>query len=408
MDDLAIKALNYHKFPTPGKLDISSSKSVETQDDLSLAYTPGVAVPCLEIEKDSALSYEYTGRGNTVAVISDGTAVLGLGNIGALAGLPVMEGKCVLLKKFANINGIPIVIKNYKDVDDFVHIVASLEDSFGAINLEDIKGPECFEVEEKLKKICTIPVFHDDQHGTAIISLAAIMTSAEIVGKKLEEIRIVINGAGAAAIASATHYVAGGITKENIMMIDSKGVIYKEREEGMNPYKEKFANNTEARSLSDALVGADVFVGMSVADILTPDMIKTMAKDPIVFALANPNPEIRYELAKESGVRIIGTGRSDHPNQINNVLGFPGIFRGTLDARANQITRKMKLAATHALAELAKSEIPSDIKAKLKEIYPKDAEMGIFDKGLNEELIIPKPFDPRVVPAVAEAVKNAI
>lgn len=406
MNDLVQKALDYHQFPTPGKLDVQSSKPMDTQGDLSLAYSPGVAYPCLEIQKDFNKIYDYTSKGNTVAVISDGTAVLGLGNIGAGAGLPVMEGKAVLMKKFAGLNGIPIVIKNHKDIDDFVHIVASLEDSFGAINLEDIKGPECFEIEEKLDKITSIPIFHDDQHGTAIISLAGIITSCELTGRKLSDVKIVINGAGAAAIASAHHYVAGGIKQENITLVDSKGVIFKGREDGMNKYKEELAVETSARTLSDALVGADIFVGMSVADILTQEMIKSMAKDPIIFALANPNPEIKPDLAKEAGARIIATGRSDYPNQVNNVLGFPGIFRGALDARAKYITREMKLAATYALVELAKSEIPAEIKLELSRIYPKDAERGVFDRGLSEDLIIPKPFDPRVVPTVAEAVKS--
>lgn len=407
-EELKRKALAYHRLPQPGKLDVTSSKPFNTQEKLTLAYSPGVAYPCLEIQEHPEAVYEYTSKGNTVAVITDGTAVLGLGNIGARASIPVMEGKAILLKRFAGINGIPIAITGHRNSEDFVHIVSTLQENYGAINLEDIKAPECFAIEEQLQSL-PIPVFHDDQHGTAIISLAGLTNAAEVVGKKREELRIVFNGAGAAGLASAELYVAAGIPREHITFVDSEGVIYSDRAQGMNPYKKRFAQNTDARTLADALKNADVFVGVSVPNVLTEAMIQSMNRDPIIFALANPVPEIMPELAIRYGARIAATGRSDMPNQINNVLGFPGIFRGALDSRATRITTGMKLAASHALVELTHQPIPHKVQTYLASVYPTDAAAGMFApiKPLNERYIIPKPFDPRVVPAVATAVADA-
>lgn len=409
MKDLKQRALNYHEKPPPGKLSVNSSKNCDTQEELSLAYTPGVAFPSLEIQKDPEKSYDYTIRGNTVGVITDGTAVLGLGNIGPLASIPVMEGKCVLLKKFAGINGIPLVINVNGSCINFINIVSSLEDNFGAINLEDIKAPECFEIEEELSKRLSIPVFHDDQHGTAVISLAGIKSSIDVVGKKIEEVIIVINGAGAAGIACARLYTAGGVRKGNIILVDTNGVIYKGRIKGMNKYKEEYAARTSKRTLEDAMAGADIFVGVSAPNILTGKMIKSMGKKPIIFALANPNPEIMPDQANRFGAAIVATGRSDFNNQINNVLGFPGIFRGTLDSRAKKINLEMKLAAVAALYDLSKERIPDDIRRVLSKAYPKDAKAGLFKKNvpLCEQFIIPKPFDPRVVSKVAKYVMKA-
>jgi malate dehydrogenase (oxaloacetate-decarboxylating)(NADP+) len=390
-------ALEYHRKGRPGKLEIVPTKPMITQRDLSLAYSPGVAYPVLEIEKDPDLAYEYTIKGNLVAVISNGTAILGLGDRGALASKPVMEGKAVLFKKFADVDAIDIEV-NTRDPDEFIRVVQAIAPTFGGINLEDIKAPECFYIEETLRATLDIPVFHDDQHGTAVISAAALLNALELVGKRIDEIKVVINGAGASGIACADLWVKLGVRKENLIMLDTKGVIYKGRKEGMNPYKERFAADTEARTLAEAIRGADVFLGLSVADVLTPEMVKSMAERPIIFALANPDPEIRYELAKEvSPDAIVATGRSDYPNQVNNVLGFPFIFRGALDVRARAINDEMKLAAARALAALAREDVPDSV---LKAY-------GLETLRFGPDYIIPKPLDPRVMlweaPAVAQA-----
>jgi malate dehydrogenase (oxaloacetate-decarboxylating)(NADP+) len=390
-------ALEYHRLKgKPGKVAIVPTKPMDTQRDLSLAYSPGVAEPVLEIEKNPADAYEYTSKGNLVAVISNGTAILGLGDRGALASKPVMEGKGVLFKKFADIDVFDIELNSH-DPDEIIKVVAAISPTFGGINLEDIKAPECFYIEEELKKMLDIPVFHDDQHGTAIISSAGLANALEIVGKKHEEIRIVISGAGASAISCAELAIRWGVKRENIMLCDSKGVVYKGRKEGMNKYKERFLVDTDARTLSDALRGADVFYGLSVANVMTPDMVKSMAPDPIIFAMANPDPEIRPELAKEARKDvIIATGRSDYANQVNNVLGFPFIFRGALDVRAKQINEDMKFAASKALSALAKEDVPDSV------IRAYGGEPIKFGR----EYIIPTPLDPRVLlweaPAVAE------
>ena len=391
-------ALEYHRLKgMPGKIAIVPTKPMDTQRDLSLAYTPGVAVPVLEIEKDPEMAYEYTSKGNLVAVISNGTAILGLGDRGALAGKPVMEGKGVLFKKFADVDVFDIEVNSH-DPDEIIKVVAAISPTFGGINLEDIKAPECFYIEETLKGMLDIPVFHDDQHGTAIISSAGLANALEIAGKKHSEVRIVISGAGASAISCAELAVRWGVKRENIMLCDSRGVVYKGRKEGMNKYKERFLVDTDARTLSDALRGADVFYGLSVANVMTPEMVKSMAKDPIVFAMANPDPEINPDLAKEARKDvIIATGRSDYMNQINNVLGFPFIFRGALDVRAKAINEEMKFAASKALAALAKEDVPDSV------IRAYGGESIKFGR----EYIIPKPLDPRVLlweaPAVAEA-----
>ncbi|MDP3831912.1 MAG: malic enzyme-like NAD(P)-binding protein, partial [Ignavibacteriaceae bacterium] len=356
------EALEYHSQGRKGKIEVIPSKPCLTQRDLSLAYTPGVADPCLEIEKDPSLAYEYTAKGNLVAVISNGTAVLGLGNIGALAGKPVMEGKGVLFKRFADIDVFDIEL-NTEDSQEIIRTCQILEPTFGGINLEDIKAPECFYIEEELKRTMNIPVFHDDQHGTAIISGAALINACHVANKKLNEILIVFSGAGASAIACANLYLLLGVKRENIMMCDSSGVMYKGRPKNMNEFKEKYAVDTDKRTITDALKGANVFVGLSSGGKVSQDMIRSMAPNPIVFALANPNPEISYDDAKAAREDIIiATGRSDYPNQVNNVLGFPFIFRGALDVRASQINDEMKLAASHALAELAKEEVPDAVK----------------------------------------------
>ena len=392
------EALAYHQLGgRPGKLAIIPTKPLRTQRDLSLAYSPGVAYPVLEIEKDPDLAYEYTSKGNLVAVISNGTAILGLGNRGALASKPVMEGKAVLFKRFADVDVFDIEV-NTQDPDEFIRVVAAIAPTFGGINLEDIKAPECFYIEEKLIEMLDIPVFHDDQHGTAIIVAAALLNGLELVGKRLDEIRVVISGAGASAIATAKLLVKLGVRKENIIMTDSRGVIYKGRKERMNPYKEMFAAETDARTLAEAMVGADVFIGLSIANIVSPEMVKSMAEQPLIFALANPDPEIPYEVAKEARPdAIIATGRSDYPNQVNNVLGFPFIFRGALDVRARAINDEMKLAAARALADLAKQDVPDSVLRAY----------GLERLHFGPEYIIPKPFDPRVLlweaPAVAKA-----
>lgn len=396
-------ALRYHREPRPGKTEVVPTKPFFSQDDLSLAYTPGVAVPCLEIQKNPEDSFNYTNRSNLIAVISNGTAVLGLGNIGALAGKPVMEGKAVLFKRFADIDVFDLEVDT-TDPDEFIRTVKLLEPSFGGINLEDIKAPDCFYIEERLKKEMAIPVFHDDQHGTAIISAAAMLNAAALTGRSLENMRVVINGAGAAAIACAKLYVQLGVQKANLMMVDSRGVIYSGRKEGMNPYKEAFAADTDARSLPDAARDADLLVGMSVKGAFTKEVLAAMAEKPIIFALANPDPEIDYNEAKDARPdAIIATGRSDFPNQVNNVLGFPYIFRAALDVRAKGITDEMKVAAVKALAVLAREDVPD---AVIRAYGGKPIRFG-------SDYIIPKPMDCRVllkvVPAVAEAaVKSGV
>jgi malate dehydrogenase (oxaloacetate-decarboxylating)(NADP+) len=355
------EALAYHSMGRPGKIEVIPTKPCATARDLSLAYSPGVAEPCLEIEKDPDLAYAYTARGNLVAVISNGTAVLGLGDIGALAGKPVMEGKGVLFKKFADIDVFDIEVEA-KEIEKFCTVVKALEPTFGGINLEDIKAPECFVIEERLKREMNIPVFHDDQHGTAIISGAALINAAELAGKKLDKLKVVVSGAGASAIACTKFYLKLGVKKENVILVDTKGVVYKGRTEGMNEYKAEFISDTKARTLEDALKGADVFLGCSAKGLMTQDMVRSMATDPIVFALANPDPEISYPDAKAARSDVImATGRSDYPNQVNNVLGFPYIFRGALDVRARGITEEMKMAAARALAQLAREDVPESV-----------------------------------------------
>ncbi|MFN0172187.1 MAG: NADP-dependent malic enzyme [Bryobacteraceae bacterium] len=390
-------ALEYHSAWPPGKVSVRPTKPCLTQRDLSLAYTPGVAVPCLEIERDPSLAYRYTSKGNLVAVISNGTAVLGLGNIGALAGKPVMEGKGVLFKRFADIDVFDIELDTL-DPKEIIRACQMLEPTFGGINLEDIKAPDCFVIEEELRRTMKIPVFHDDQHGTAIISGAALINALEVAGKKIEEVTIVFNGAGASAVACAQHVIKLGARRENILMCDSIGVIYQGRQKGMNIYKERFARDTGARTLTDAFRGADVFFGLSAANTVTPEMLKTMAANPIVFAMANPDPEIPYDVALAARPdAIVATGRSDYPNQVNNVLGFPFIFRGALDVRATAINDEMKLAATHALAMLARQDVPDSV----RRVY------GVEDLRFGRDYIIPKPFDPRVLIWEASAVAKA-
>ena len=390
------QALHYHAMGRPGKIEVIPTKPHSTQYDLSLAYSPGVAEPCLEIQKNQTDAYKYTAKSNLVAVISNGTAVLGLGDIGALSGKPVMEGKGLLFKIFADIDVFDIEVDT-KDVDKFIETVKMIAPTFGGINLEDIKAPECFEIERRLKEELDIPVMHDDQHGTAIISAAGLLNALELNRKKIDTVRVVVNGAGAAAISCARLYKALGVKKENMLMCDSKGVIYSGRA-GLNAEKEEFAVETSARTLQEALVGADMFLGLSVADILSEEMIQSMAKDPIVFALANPNPEISYEKAIHSRPDIIfATGRSDYPNQVNNVLCFPYIFRGALDVQARGINEEMKLAATYALAKLTKEPVPENVK------------MAYNDPSLafDRNYIIPKPLDGRLISRIAPAVAKA-
>ncbi|MBX7232288.1 MAG: NADP-dependent malic enzyme [Bdellovibrionales bacterium] len=390
-------ALEYHAKPTPGKVEVISSKECRTERSLILAYSPGVAAPCKEIAKDASKVYDYTTKGNLVAVITNGTAVLGLGNIGPLAGKPVMEGKGILFKQFADINVFDIEL-NCKTTEEFIAAVKALEPTFGGINLEDIAAPDCFIIEETLKKEMNIPVFHDDQHGTAIISAAALINACLITNRKLEDVKVVFNGAGAAALACARIYRSLGVKENNILVCDSSGVIYQGRQKGMNKYKAEFAVPSERRTLTEALQGADIFVGLSVAGVLTAEMIRAMNAKPIIFAMANPDPEIVPDVARE--VRpdcIIATGRSDYPNQVNNVLGFPSIFRGALDVRASQINEAMKLAAVHALADLAREDVPDSVSAAYQN--------KVFHFG--PDYIIPKPFDPRVLQKVAPAVAKA-
>jgi len=396
MDKLDKEALKYHSEGVPGKVEVTSSKDVSTDYALSLAYSPGVAAPCTEIAKDPLKAFDYTTRGNLVGVITNGTAVLGLGNIGPLASKPVMEGKGVLFKKFANINVFDIEVDT-TDTEDFIKTVKNLEPTFGGINLEDIGAPQCFEIEERLKKEMAIPVFHDDQHGTAIITAAGLINACHLTKKKLSKIKVVFNGAGAAALSCAQLIIDLGVKKQNVLICDSKGVISKSRTD-LNKYKEKFAVKTDRKKLADALKDADVFIGVSVGGAVTEKMIKTMAKEPIVFAMANPEPEIRPELVKK--VRpdaIVATGRSDYPNQVNNVLGFPYIFRGALDVRATSITEGMKRAAAYAISELARESVPDEV----SEAYQGKS----FHFG--KDYIIPKPFDQRVLLKVAPAVAEA-
>ncbi|WP_447335293.1 NADP-dependent oxaloacetate-decarboxylating malate dehydrogenase [Klebsiella quasipneumoniae] len=397
-EQLKQSALDFHEFPVPGKIQVSPTKPLATQRDLALAYSPGVAAPCLEIEKDPLAAYKYTARGNLVAVVSNGTAVLGLGNIGALAGKPVMEGKGVLFKKFAGIDVFDIEVDEL-DPDKFINVVAALEPTFGGINLEDIKAPECFYIEQQLRERMNIPVFHDDQHGTAIISTAAILNGLRVVEKNLSDVRMVVSGAGAAAIACMNLLVALGMQKHNIVVCDSKGVIYKDREPNMAETKAAYAVEDDGkRTLDDVIDGADIFLGCSGPKVLTPEMVKKMARAPLILALANPEPEILPPLAKQ--VRddaIICTGRSDYPNQVNNVLCFPFIFRGALDVGATAINEEMKLAAVHAIAELAHAE-QSEVVAST---------YGDQDLSFGPEYIIPKPFDPRLIVKIAPAVAKA-
>ena len=379
----AEESLKLH-YEWKGKIEVVSRAAVDSKEALSLAYTPGVAQPCLEIQKDIDKSYELTRRWNTVAVITDGTAVLGLGDIGPEAGMPVMEGKCVLFKEFGGVDAIPLCVRS-KDVDEIVNTVSMLLGSFGGVNLEDISAPRCFEIEKRLKEVSDIPIFHDDQHGTAIITLAGLTNALKVVGKKKEEVKIVTSGAGAAAIAIVKLLLSAGF--QNVTMCDRTGAIYEGREKGMNPVKEEMAKLTnkdkKVGTLADMLVGADIFIGVSAPGQVTKEMVQTMNKDAIIFACANPTPEIFPDEAKAGGAKVVSTGRSDFPNQINNVLAFPGVFRGTFDVRARDINEEMKMAAAQALANL------------------------ITDEELNEDYIIPKAFDPRVGKAVAEAVAQA-
>lgn len=376
------KALNAHS-EWKGKLEVISRAPVATKEDLTIAYSPGVAEPCLAIQQDVSLSYEYTRRWNMVAVVTDGTAVLGLGDIGPEAGMPVMEGKCVLFKTFGDVDAFPLCIRS-KNVDDIVNTVRLLAGSFGGVNLEDISAPRCFEIEKKLKEVCDIPIFHDDQHGTAIVTVAGMLNALKIVNKDISNVQIVVNGAGASAIAVTKLLMAMGLKK--VVLCDTKGAIYEGRD-NLNPVKEEMAKITnfdrKKGSLKEVIAGADVFIGLSAAGMVTKEMVKTMAKDPIIFAMANPTPEIMPEEALEAGAKVVGTGRSDFPNQINNVLAFPGVFRGTFDVRASDINDEMKIAAAKAIASL------------------------VSEEELNPEYVIPAPFDPRVAKTVAAAVAQA-
>ncbi|PCD87676.1 malic enzyme-like NAD(P)-binding protein [Vibrio mediterranei] len=396
IDEFRQQALDYHANPVPGKIEIALTKSADSAADLALAYSPGVAEPVREIAQNSENVYKYTAKGNMVAVISNGTAILGLGNLGPLASKPVMEGKALLFKRFAGLDSIDIEVK-HRTIDEFVDTVANISDTFGGINLEDIKAPDCFEIERRLIERCDVPVFHDDQHGTAIVTAAGMLNAIELQGKDLKEARIVCLGAGAAAIACMELLIKCGAMREKIYMLDRKGVIHTRRDD-LNEYKELFANNTDMRTLEDVIEGADLFLGVSGPDLLEPEALKLMADKPIVFACSNPDPEIKPELAHE--VRddlIMGTGRSDYPNQVNNVLCFPFIFRGALDVRASEINDEMKLAAVEAIRELAKEEVPQEV---LKAA-------GVESLTFGKEYIIPKPMDPRLLPRVAKAVALA-
>lgn len=390
------KSLEYHSYFPPGKLQVVPTKPAENPYDLTLAYSPGVAYPCLEIQQNPILAYEYTNKGNLVAVITNGTAILGLGDIGAQAGKPVMEGKAILFKKFAGIDVYDIEI-NEKNPDKFIEIVKSLEPTFGGVNLEDIRAPECFYIEKILDESMDIPVFHDDQHGTAIITTAALLNAIDINGKKMENLKVVINGAGAAAIAIADMICLKGVQKENLFMLDTKGILTTDRKD-LNESKLRYAQNTKLTTLKEVIKGADVFIGVSVRDVLTKEMVQSMAESPIVFALANPDPEIDYQLAKSSRPDIIlATGRSDYPNQVNNVLGFPFIFRGALDVQAKRVTMDMKLACAEALANLAKQPVPEVITMAY----------GLENLKFGPDYIIPKPLDPRLIFFVSSAVAKA-
>ncbi|WP_434358040.1 malate dehydrogenase [Parasalinivibrio latis] len=390
------KALDYHAGPVPGKISVELTKPADTAEDLALAYSPGVAEPVREIAQDADNVYKYTGKGNMVAVISNGTAILGLGNLGPMASKPVMEGKALLFKRFAGLDSIDIEVK-HRTIEEFVDTVANISDTFGGINLEDIKAPDCFEIEKQLIERCQVPVFHDDQHGTAIVTAAGILNAVELQGKDIREAVIVCLGAGAAAVACMEMLIKCGAQREKIYMLDRKGVIHTRRDD-INEYKQLFANNTDKRTLEDVIEGADIFVGVSGPDLLPPEALKLMADNPIVFACSNPDPEIKPELAH--AVRddlIMGTGRSDYPNQVNNVLCFPFIFRGALDVRASAINDEMKLAAVEAIRSLAKEPVPAGV---LKAA-------GVEKLEFSREYIIPKPLDPRLLPRVAKAVAQA-
>ena len=396
MTDFRQQALDYHQYPTPGKISVELTTAAETSLDLSLAYSPGVAEPVREIANNPDDVYKYTGKGNTVAVITNGTAILGLGNLGPMASKPVMEGKALLFKRFANINSFDIEVK-HNTVEEFINTVANIADSFGGINLEDIKAPECFVIEKALIERCKIPVFHDDQHGTAIVTAAGMINALEVQGKDISSARIVCLGAGAAAIACMELLIKCGAQREQIYMLDTKGVIHTRRD-NLNEYKKLFANNTDKRTLEDAIDGADVFVGVSGPNLLTAEHVKMMAANPVIFACSNPDPEIKPELAHEARKDlIIATGRSDYPNQVNNVLCFPFIFRGALDVRARTINDEMKIAAVHAIRALAKEEVPQAVL---------DAS-GVSSLVFGKEYIIPKPMDPRLCANVARAVAKA-
>jgi len=398
VSDVFQQSLAYHEVLPHGKFSVEPTKPMATQKDLSLAYSPGVAEPCREIQKDPEKSYQYTNRGNLVAVISNGTAVLGLGNIGALASKPVMEGKAVLFKKFANVNSIDIEVDT-KDPDELIRTVKLLEPSFGGVNLEDIKGPDCFYVEEECKKQMNIPVFHDDQHGTAIICLAGIINVMRMKNMKIQDAKIVMVGAGAAGIACMAMVKKYGADPSKCIMIDTRGVIYKGRKEGMNKYKERHACETELRTLEEAIKGADIFIGVSSADLLTNDMVKSMNEKPVIFAMANPSPEITPDRAfSVRSDAIVATGRSDFPNQINNVMCFPFLFRGALDVRASEINEEMKMAVAVALADLAREPVPEQVRAA----FP---DRKTFEFG--PEYVVPTPFDPRLLRVVATATAKA-
>ena len=396
MSDFRQKALDYHAFPTPGKISVEISKPAETAQDLALAYSPGVAEPVREIAADPDNAYKYTGKGNLVAVITNGTAILGLGNLGPLASKPVMEGKALLFKRFANIDAVDIEV-THRTTEEFIQVVAAIADTFGGINLEDIKAPECFEIEKALIERCNVPVFHDDQHGTAIVTAAGLINALEVQGKRLDEAQIVCMGAGAAAVACMQLLIKCGAQRESIYMLDRNGVIHSRRED-LNEYKALFANNTDKRTLEDVMEGADVFVGVSGPDVLPAAAVAMMADKPVIFACSNPDPEIKPELAHSIRKDLVmGTGRSDYPNQVNNVLCFPFIFRGALDVRASQINDEMKVAAVEAIRGLAKEAVPQEV-----------LEASGYEKlEFGPEYVIPKPMDPRLLPRVARAVALA-
>lgn len=409
--DLNQESLQYHRSFPPGKIRIASSKDLKTQKDLSLAYTPGVGAPCNEIAANPEKVWEYTNKGNTVAIITDGTAVLGLGDIGPEAGLPVMEGKAILFKKFADIDAYPLCM-NFSDpatkTADFITAVSALEPGLGGVNLEDVAAPLCFELQQKLDAKMNIPVFHDDQDGTAVIIAAGLLNALQVTGRNLTDIKLIINGAGAAGISCARLFVNFGIQKSQIFLCDSRGLISTDRTD-LNEYKKEFAQTGDTMPLAEVVKNADVFIGVSAPGVLTPEMVKTMKPDPIIFAAANPIPEIMPDLAKEAGAKIVATGRSDFPNQVNNVLGFPGIFRGTLDTRSSTINGEMKIAAAKALASLAQEPVTGPTLEILKAAYKEEAANGLFngENPLSENYIIPKPFDLRVVPRVARFVAEA-